>query len=119
MIPIVGTTNSGIKFFRWTQRFLVKLGSIGKTDGWAFQRGDGSRAKASDFAENIFSKLEVIQATTTLIDPDCDIWEDYGTQRSGRRFFETRCTIMDIPLHLIELQARWQTDRANGERTVQ
>ena len=70
MIPIAGTTNSGIKFFCWTQRFLVKLGSIGKTDGWAFERGDGSRAKASDFAENIFSKLEVIQATTTLIDPE-------------------------------------------------
>ena len=26
---------------------------------------------------------------------------------------------MDIPLYLIELQARWQTDRANGEHTVQ
>ena len=61
----------------------------------------------------------MIQATTTLIDPACDIWEDYGVQRSGRRFFTTTCNIMGVELHLIELQARWQTDRANGGRTVQ
>ena len=60
----------------------------------------------------------MIQATTTLIDPECAIWEDYDVQRSGRRFFTTTCTIMRVELHLIELQACWQTDRANGERTV-
>jgi len=26
---------------------------------------------------------------------------------------------MGVKPHLIELQARWQTDRANGERSVQ
>ena len=87
MIPIAGTTNSGIPFFKWTQSFINRLGMAGQTDGWAFQRPDGSRAKASDYRNNIFSRLEAIQATTTLIDPDVDVWEDYGIQRSGRRFF--------------------------------
>ena len=113
MIPIAGTTNSGIKFFDWTQRFINRLGSLGQVDGWAFQRSDGSRAKASDFRDNIFSRLEAIQATTTLIDPEVNVWEDYGVQRSGCRFFATHCLNMGVKPYLIELQARWQTDRAN------
>ena len=119
MIPIAGETDSGIPFFVWTQRFVNSLARRGHYTGWAFLRPSGERAVAADFRDNIFSKLETIQATTSLIDPQCDIWEDYGVQRSGRRFFTTHCTIKGVPPHLIELQARWSTDRANGERTVQ
>ncbi len=61
-----------------------------------------------------FQKLEIIQAMTTLIDPGCSIWDEYGIQRSGRRFFTTRCTNMKIDKHVIELNCRWSTDRANG-----
>ena len=119
MIPIAGTTNSGIKFFRWTQRFINKLGMKGRYDGWAFLRPDGSRAKAADYREDIFSKLETIQATTSLIDPQCDVWNDYGIQRSGRRFLNTHATNMGVSPHMINLQMRWSTDRAKGVRTVQ
>ncbi len=118
MIPIAGKTDSGIQFFTWTQRFIGQLARCGLTEGWAFQRKDGTRACAADFKSNIFEKLEVIQSTTTLIDPACNIWEDFGVQRSGRRFFTTHTTIMGVPQHLIELQARWSTDRALGVRTV-
>jgi hypothetical protein len=119
MIPIAGTTFSGIRFFNWTQRFVCRLALDGFKEGWAFRRTDGSRAKASDYQENIFCKLEIIQATTTLIDPGCSIWDEYGIQRSGRRFFTTRCTNMKVDKHDIELQCRWSTDRTNGVRTVQ
>jgi hypothetical protein len=119
MIPIAGVTASGIQFFTWTQRFVRRLAQEGFEDGWAFWRPDGSRAKASDYQENIFQKLEIIQATTTLIDPGCSVWDEYGIQRSGRRFFTTRCTNMKVDKHDIELQCRWSTDRANGVRTVQ
>ena len=61
MIPIAGTTNSGITFFRWTRRFILRLGKEGHVDGWAFKRRDGSRAMASDFRKNIFQKLEEIE----------------------------------------------------------
>ena len=115
MIPIAGTTNSGIQFFKWTQRFLNRLALDGREDNWAFQRPDGGRAKASDFRHNIFTKLEIIQATTTLIDPDCDIWDEFGIQRSGRCFFTIHCTNMGVLPYLIELQACWQIDRSNGE----
>ena len=83
MIPIAGTTNSGMQFFKWTQRFfLFALAQDGQEEGWAFQRSDGTRAFAIDYKVNIFEKLETIQATTSLVDPGCESWEDYGIQRS-------------------------------------
>ena len=119
MIPIAGTTRSGIKFFNWTQRFLGRLAVDGHTDGWAFKRPNGDRAKASDYRDNIFTKLETIQATTNMIDEGCNVWDDYGIQRSGRRCFVLVCTLNNIAKHLIELQCRWAADRAVGVRTVQ
>ena len=119
MIPIAGTTDHGIEFFRWAQRFVARLTLEGREEGWAFQRTDGSRAKASDYKDNVFSKLETIQETTTLIDPLCDVWNDFGIQRSGRRFLNSHATNKGVDPHWIELQMRWSTDRANGVRTVQ
>jgi hypothetical protein len=119
MVPIAGVTRSGIPFFRWAQRFVCKLGSMGREDGWAFKRPDGARALASRYRGNIFRKLEVIQATTLLIEPECEIWDAYGVQRSGRRFFTTQCIIAKVPPHMIELQAQWSTDREKGRGTVQ
>ena len=118
MIPIAGETNHGINFFQWTLRFVNRLEMEGLTEGWAFQRADGSRAFAADYRHNIFSKLEDIQSATTLIDPLCDVWADYGIQRSGRRFLTTHATNMGCSPHYITLQMRWSTDRANGVRTV-
>lgn len=118
MIPIAGTTNSGIKFFEWTQRFVGRLASMGRIDGWAFQRPDGTRAKAAEYMDDIYRRLESIQASTSLIDPLCEVRTDFGAQRSGRRFFTTHATMRGIKPHIIELQCRWQTDRAKGERSV-
>ena len=98
MIPITGTTDLGIPFFKWTQRFIIALHRAGIHEGWAFQRRDGSQAKASDYKDNIFSKLEV-QATTTLIDPECNIWDDYGMQRPGCRFFTHHTLNMGVLPH--------------------
>ena len=118
MIPIAGVTNSGIRFFRWTQRFVGRLAQLGRTDGWAFQRSDGTRAKAAEYTEDIYQRLEHIQETTSLIDPDTDVRAEYGAQRSGRRFLTTHATNKGVKPHIIELQCRWQTDRAKGERSV-
>jgi len=120
MIPITGTTHSGILFFTWRQRFVIRSDKEGRIDGCAFQRLGCSRATAGDYGDDICSKLEAIQETTTLIDPECAIWEDYGVHNSGKGYFTTTCTIIGAELHLIGLvQARWRTNRANGEHTIQ
>jgi hypothetical protein len=49
VIPIAGTTKSGIEFFKWAQRFVFVITANGRTTGWAFARPNGTRAKASDY----------------------------------------------------------------------
>lgn len=47
------------------------------TDGWDFWKINGNtQAHGSDFAEDIYLKLEEIQDTTHLIDAECDVWKD-------------------------------------------
>jgi hypothetical protein len=119
IIPIAGVTGSGIRVFEWTQRMIKRASLVGRVDGWLFRKGNGvERALASDYAENIYQKLEKLQKTTTLIDPGCDVREEYGIQRSGRRFFDTQCINMKVSATDIEFQCRWRTDRAKGGKTV-
>jgi hypothetical protein len=82
----------------------------GRTEGLAFLRANGERAKAANYRRDIFTKLEKMQETTDLIDPGCNVWEDYGMQRSGRHCFVLVSTINKIP--------KWMTDRENGHSTT-
>jgi hypothetical protein len=112
VIPIAGTTKSGIEFFKWAQRFCFVLADNGRSQGWAFARPNGSRAKAADYKAVIFSELERIQdERPDLIDPAVNVWEDYGIQRSGRRFFDTACRLRGVSKQDIEAQCRWMRDR--------
>eukprot|EP00956_Cyclotella_meneghiniana_P000081 scaffold152_cov52-Cyclotella_meneghiniana.AAC.1 len=118
-IPIAGVTGSGVRVFEWTQRVIRRLELVGRVDGWLFRSKDlVKRALASDYADNIYTKLEKIQRTTTLIDSGCEIREEYGVQRSGRRFYDTQCLNMKVSTSDIEFQYRWRTDRSKGGRTV-
>ena len=120
MIPIAGVTKSGVQVFEWTQRVIKRLEMVGRVEGWLFRADNGvDRALASDYAENIYDKLETLQRTTKLIDPGCNVREEYGIQRSGRRFFDTQCINMGVSSTDIEFQCRWRADRAKGGRTVQ
>ena len=110
MVTIAGTTHSGINFSAWTQRFLGCLAVEGYKDGWADKRPNGDKEKASDYRNDNFTKLGKILATTSLINPDYNIWDDYGVQPSGCRCSTTVCTIRNIPKRLIELQCRWCSD---------
>ena len=92
----------------------------GITQGWASgNRLLGKRARASDYRDDIFTKIEYIQASTNFIDPDCAVYDDYGVQRSGRCCFTSKCQDQEIDPQDIELQCRWSTDRASGHRQVQ
>ena len=49
-------------------------------------------AHAAEYMEDIFVRLEYIQATTSLIDPECGVQSECGAQRSGRCFLTTQAT---------------------------
>ena len=112
VIPIAARTNSGLEFFKWTQRFVRIVVEHGRTEGWAFARDDGSRASARDYREVIFGLLEDIQEERPdLIEPECDVHDAFGIQRSGRRFFDTECRLRGVKKEDIEAQCRWIKDR--------
>ena len=119
LIPIAGKTRSGIEVFKWTKRFVTQLEKAGRTSGWAFRGYDGTRARASDLMEDIYQKLEDIQRDTNLIDPACNVRQEYGAMRSARRFFDTECLNQGVSETDIAFQCRWTTDRNKGGATVQ
>eukprot|EP00956_Cyclotella_meneghiniana_P024276 scaffold48552_cov53-Cyclotella_meneghiniana.AAC.1 len=81
MIPIAGVTGSGVRVFEWTQRIIKRLNLIGRTEGWLFRKSNGvDRALAGDYADNIYTKLEILQRKSKLIDPGVDVREAYGIQ---------------------------------------
>ena len=72
------------------QHFVSWLESEGITVGWAFRKPNRKYAEAADYWQDIFGKLEDIQAQGDgMIEPDIDVWDTYGIQRSGHRFFDT------------------------------
>ena len=112
IIPIAGMTSSGINFFKWAQRFAYACRKAKRVVGWAFVNSKGKRAEASDYRDIIFEKLQLIQETRPdLIDPMIDVYDSYGIQRSGRRFFDTECKLRGVPKEDIEDQCRWIKDR--------
>ena len=80
--------------------------------GWAFINKKGKRANSSDYHDIIFNQLQAIQDNQPdLIDPMLDVYDAYGIQRSGRRFFDTECKLRGVPKEDIEDQCRWIKDR--------
>lgn len=67
---------------------------------------------------NIAEKLEIVQRTTTPINPDCNISDDYGVQRLGWIFFRTHCTNMGFRPTWSNCKLAGRPDRAIGKRTV-
>ena len=90
MTPIVGRMRSGIHFFRWARHFMWEVGSLGRKDAWICTRSGGIQVLTLGYRGNILHKLEVIQATTTLL------------VQPG-----------------IKLRGQLRVDRAKGEGTVQ
>ncbi len=64
------------------------------------------RANARDFKNVIFSHLQHIQATTVLIDPTCNTWNNYVIKHSGTRLLIAHATNDRVKSYYLELQCR-------------
>ena len=97
-------------------------------NGWNYARLGfrkpitGKRAQAPDYRDDIFTKLEYIQASTNLIDPDCAVWDDEWRLLNPavrKTLFHFRMPKSRSRSPRIELQCCWSTDRANGHQQEQ
>ncbi len=114
IIPVTSTTKLGIQFYTWMQKFVNRLDYKGRADGWAFIRPNGDGTKATDNCNDIFSKLERIQATTNLIDLEykrCGMTTGLNALNGAASLLSTPTKI--YPSTFAELKYLWQTDIGN------
>ena len=118
LLFVAAETASGLKPLLWTNRLVDALAQCGIESGWAFQWEDGKQARMSDYEEVIFSKLEEIQANTSLIDKEINIREEFGLARSFRRGSTTEAQNKQVAQSDIDWIARWNSKKAGvDERT--
>ena len=120
VIPIACETRSGLRPLVWAQRFVKRLEEEGHTRGWAFRRDGGGQASAADYREIVFGRLLEIQGEMpTLIEPEVEVEEEFGMQRSFRRGFTTECKNQKIGKDDLNAQCRWRSEREAQGNTVQ
>jgi hypothetical protein len=119
VIPIAATTSSGLPNLRWARRMVEKMESLGKTTGYLFvNEKTGRRAECSLYKPDVFEKLEEIQRLhPELIEPGCEVNEEFGMQRSFRRGFDSECRNRGISDSDINSMCRWQVEKARQGRS--
>jgi hypothetical protein len=84
-LPCVGTTlGSGLLRGKWMQRLIETLVSCRITKGRLFQQVL-SKPKLHEFEDDLFTVLEMVQSTMSVIGPSVDVRDLYGILRSTRR----------------------------------
>lgn len=118
-LPVVPETNSGLKVQVWVERMLAwySPGSL----GYVFKDKTGDKITCGHYAIEILGLIKDIQQSSLLnevgiVDPECDVFEEYGMSRSFRRGSNSRATAAGVDEITINLVNRWrQSERAQGK----
>jgi hypothetical protein len=119
-IPIIPKTSSGLDVQLWLTRMLLWYGSDRK--GPVFRDENGDRVNAGYYAAEILGMIEEIQQSWVegeerLVDPDINVYEEYGMSRSFRRGSASRAADAKVDVETIELFNRWRkSEQAKGRR---
>lgn len=119
VIPVAATTSSGLPNLRWARRMVEKMETLGRTTGYLFVNTKTERrAECSLYKASIFDKLGEIQsAQPELIEPECEIDEEFGMQRMFRRGFDTECRNRGVKSEDINSMCRWQVEKRRQGRS--
>jgi hypothetical protein len=105
---------------KWMQRMLEWYAETGVTRGPVFRKGDGSRARQSQFSYSILARLVRLSSDKPVLFPDgkrINILSDYSTRRSFRRGATTRAEILGLSSTITDLNNRWRSvEKAQGRR---
>jgi hypothetical protein len=85
LLPAVTVPGSGLRIREWVRRLLKLKVKNGQTQGFLFQRKNGSPAKMGNFDEPLIERLVWIQDNVQgLIPMIIDLWDMVGCRRSVR-----------------------------------
>ena len=111
-IPCAGSTKTGLKPGVWALRYGRCLERKGVTGGYLFSTRQGGKSYLSDFEEEFYEILEMVQEKhPELIAPDVDVREEYGIWRSLRRGVTAHAINQRVSKDLIHLISRWRIEK--------
>jgi hypothetical protein len=117
-VPVVERTQSGLEIRVWIERMLLWYGPDRK--GYVFRDEKGYRVSCGYYAHEILSVIRDIQISDRpseqgLVEPDCDVFEEFGMSRSFRRGSDSRALAAGVSQATIDLINRWRTtEKAKG-----
>jgi hypothetical protein len=121
LIPIVATTETGLKPRLWVGRMIEAYWLKGITSGWVFRNEKGAPGRHSDYEPYFFSMVQSIQASgvvaSILLDPEDDVPALYGLSRSLRQGYATHATNMGIADEDQKKLVRWRYVESYEGRT--
>jgi len=117
-IPITPVTNSGLKVQLWIEQMLQWYGPHQR--GYVFWDESGERISCGHYAMDILGIIKEIQTSDlpkerNLVDPDCDVFKEYGMTRSFQQGSDSRAHAAGVLESTIDLMNRWRkTERVQG-----
>jgi hypothetical protein len=96
----------------WVKRLVELIHISGRRTGRLFSRRLRV-SKMHEYANDFFTVLEKVQATTDLIPADLVIRDEYGISRTIRCSFTAHACNMDISPDLINAVNRWMKEASS------
>jgi hypothetical protein len=115
LMPIVATTDRGLQPRKWIGRLLQIYDLKGIAHGPLFRNKLGGRARAGDFEDRFFERLDCVkEQRPDLMTSNEDVREEYGVFRSFRRGATSEVVNEGVPPDVIESNNRWRRMNQSG-----
>jgi hypothetical protein len=109
LMPIVDVTNRGLEPRKWIGRLIDIYHANGIRHGPLFRDSLGQRARAGNFEERFFDRLESVKGRKPhLMISTEDIREEYGVFRSFRRGATSEAVNEGVSGDAIDANNRWR-----------
>jgi len=118
LIAIASVTRSGLEPRWWIKKLVSVCASEGRHNGPAFLDEHGQLASSPDYNSTFQGYLLCIQAETTLIDKDVDVFKVYNTYRTLRKTSTTRIERSGFGNDFVDKMNRWRAQEGAQGRMV-
>jgi hypothetical protein len=118
LIAIASVTQSGLEPRWWIKKLVLVCASEGRMNGPAFADEHGQLASSPDYNSTFQGYLLRVQAETTLIDKDVDVFKVYNTYRTLRKTSTTRIERSGFGNDFVDKMNRWRAQEGAQGRMV-
>jgi hypothetical protein len=118
LIAIASVTQLGLEPRWWVEKLVLVCASEGRVHGPAFADEHGQLASLPDYNSTFQGYLLCVQAETTLIDKDVDVFKVYNTYRTLWKTSTTRNECSGFGNDFLDKMNRWRAQEGAQGRMV-